>query len=93
MCPTFILLLRSILEVLFPLVYPLLPMFLLHFSPHDLLIHLTQFSSVCVTEIACYLLLKGCLFLRREQRTSLKCMSSHAQLDIINEMYVFHHKQ
>ena len=58
MCPTFILLLRGILEVLLELVYLLLTIFLLLFSAHDLPIHLTQLSSVFVTEIACYLLLK-----------------------------------
>ena len=57
-CPTFILLLRGILEVLFPLVYLLLQLFLSLVSHHDLLIHLTQFFSLCVTEIACYLQLK-----------------------------------
>ena len=86
-CPTFILCLRGILEYSLPLVYLLLTMFLLLFSPHDLLIHLTQFSSVCVTEIARYLLLKWCFFLRREQRGPL--MSSLGQLHTITEMYVF----
>ena len=57
-CPTFILLLRGILELLFQPVYLLLPQFLSLVSPHDLHIHLTQFSSLCVTEIAGYLLPK-----------------------------------
>ena len=69
--PTFILLLRGNLEVLFQLVYLLLQLFLLLFSRHDLHIHLTQLSSLCVTEIACYLLPKWRLFLRWEQKTSL----------------------
>ena len=86
-CPTFILFLRGILEYSLEVVYLLLAIFLLLFSTLDLLIHLTQFSSLCVTEIACYLLLKWCLFLWREQRGPL--MSSLGQLDTITEMYVF----